>query len=142
MAQNRTISEGDHTITHDAVPYILRQYGHASPRTVRAAPAGSELRYFKVTPDDHEEPADYGPLEPYRELAKDDDDDDDDIPALEFDLRDRRELERKTRRLEEAKERWRRVREGIGAAIALIPERLRLRREFREEFNSRWAAFE
>ncbi|RYP62913.1 hypothetical protein DL769_007118 [Monosporascus sp. CRB-8-3] len=85
--------------------------------------------------------------------------------ALDFDLRDRRELERKRRQLEEAKEQhwrwirrpndgpkdqevprnrrcWCRVREGIRAAITLIPERLRVRREFREEFNPRRATYE
>ncbi|RYP49467.1 hypothetical protein DL768_004826 [Monosporascus sp. mg162] len=190
MAQNRTILEGkERRPTPQSLPRLIipkdtgmepkaislsrmtrflifcDKYGHAPPRTVRAAPAGPEVSYFEVTADDDEEPADIDLPERYRELATDDDDDDDDIPTLEFDLRDRRELERKRRRLEEAKEqhgrwirrlgddpqdqdvlrncrRWRKVREEIGATIALIPERLRVRREFREEFNPRWAASE
>ncbi|RYP69903.1 hypothetical protein DL771_005846 [Monosporascus sp. 5C6A] len=186
MAQTRTILEGEkrrptsqslprliipkdtgiepEAIALSRVTWFLKfcdKYGHAPPMAVRAAPADPEVSYFEMTPEDDGEPADYDPR--YRELATDDGDDD--IPTLEFDLRDRRELERKTRRLEEAKEqharwirllgddpgdqevlrncrRWRKVREEIGAAIALIPERLRARREFREEFNPKWAAFE
>lgn len=90
-----------------------------------------------------------------------DDTEDEDIPTLEFDWRDRRELRRRTRELQHAKAQhghwiallnddprdpetlrhcryWRRVREELGAEIGLIPERLRSRREFREEFNRKW----
>ncbi|RYP89962.1 hypothetical protein DL770_003920 [Monosporascus sp. CRB-9-2] len=188
MAQNRTISEGEkrrptpqslprltipkdtsmepEAITLSRMTRFLTfcdKYGARSSQDRESSPRRPGSKYFEIAPDDDEEPTDYDPLERYRELATDDDDDD--IPTLEFDLRDRRELERKTRQLEDAKEqhgrwirrlgddpqdqevlrncrRWRKVREEIGAAIALIPERLRVRREFREEFNPRWAAFE
>ncbi|RYO97549.1 hypothetical protein DL765_011150 [Monosporascus sp. GIB2] len=87
------------------------EYGHAPSGAVRAAPARPEVSHFEITPDgDEEEPADYDPLERYRELATDDDDGDDgSLPTLEFDQRDRRGLERKTRQLGEAEEqhgRW------------------------------------
>ncbi|EMR62548.1 hypothetical protein MGN70_009121 [Eutypa lata] len=91
----------------------------------------------------------------------DDDDGDDDLPTLEFDQRDWRELDRKKRELEDAKVKhgywisllkddprnpetlkscrhWRRVREEIGEVLRLIPERLRIRRQFREDFNPKW----
>lgn len=89
------------------------------------------------------------------------DDDEEDIPTLDFDRRDWRALRRKTEELEYAKEEhgywikllkedprnheilkhcryWRTVREELGAEIQLIPERLRIRREFRHEYNRRY----
>ena len=48
----------------------------------------------------------------------------------------------RNRRVENLKEcqRLRLDRERLGAAIALIPERLRIRREFRCDFNCRWTS--
>lgn len=89
----------------------------------------------------------------------------DDVLTLEFDKRDVRELKHKRRELEEAKEEhgywisilnedprdletlkncrhWRVVREGIGAEISFISERLRTRRQFRDDFNRIWADVE
>ncbi|KAK7757613.1 hypothetical protein SLS62_000628 [Diatrype stigma] len=89
--------------------------------------------------------------------------DDEDIPTLDFDWRDRRALRHRTRDLEHAKaqhghwiallkdnprdkntlqqcQHWRKVREELGAEVRLIPDRLRKRREFREECNRKWPA--
>ncbi|RYO77164.1 hypothetical protein DL766_010330 [Monosporascus sp. MC13-8B] len=106
----RIPAQGQRAITLSHVTWFLTfcdKYGHAPPRTVRAAPARPEVSYFEITlEDDGDEPADCDPLERYRELAADDDDDrdSDGIPTLEFDRRGRRELERRTWQLEEAKE--------------------------------------
>lgn len=143
-------SEESSTVLEDAEPSE-----HSGPETVPST-------FYLANSEEEEEEEEEGEEE--------------EIPTIEFDRRDRRELDRlkaeleivkaqhreilqlvleekpsgvssidhRNRRVENLKEcqRLRVERERLGAAIALIPERLRIRREFRYDFNHKWSRVE